>query len=248
MSLETRNINDVKSIPLEVRGEILYQFLKMGISMREIGKKIPSLVALDGWQAWAIIHFYGFSKQDKGLYTNITLKNLTKRLLMLNEREIEEFHLAEDCLENIVLTYHLNLAESDGTDIFRNITARTGQYKLRKLVMENYHHQCALCKISNSKLLMIHQIKPWLDATKEERVNPNNAMILCRLHETLFAKGFLSLSDQYEVIFSSALDFQEEGISTQLTFKPPKQDPPGKEFLKAHREKFKLVVSQGCIF
>lgn len=248
MRLEVRNINYVKSIPFEVRANVLYQFLKVGISMREIGKAIPDIIELDGWQVWAIIHFYGFDKNQKGFYQNITLKNLTKRLVDLDEKEIEQFHLSVETLEEVILAYHLNSSESDGTDIFRNIKIKTEQYKLREQLLANYNHKCAFCKISNSKLLMNHHIKSWLKSTKEERVNPRNSIILCSLHDALFENGLLSLSDQYEVIFSSDVDIREQGISIDLKFDQPKQDPPAAMFLKEHREKFNLVISQGRIF
>ena len=248
MRLEIRNINYVKSIPLEVRGKVLYQFLNMGISMREIGKKIPEITELDGWQAWAIIHFYGFDKNHKGFYQNVTLKNLMKQLINLNEKEIEQFHLSTETLEEVILAYHLNLAESDGSDLFRNIKIKIEQYKLREQLLNNYHHKCALCKISTPQLLINHHIKSWLKSTKEERIDPQNSIILCSIHDALFENGLLSLSDQYEVIFSSDIDFKEQEIFTELTFDQPKQDPPAPKFLKQHREKFNLVISQGRIF
>lgn len=248
VKLEARNINYVKSIPLAVRGKVLYQFLKMGISMREIGKNIPEMAELDGWQAWTMIHFYGFDKSHKGFYQQITLKNLQKRLLALNEQELEQFHLAEASLEDISFTYHLMQLDSDGMDLFRNIKMRIRQQQLRQQLLKNYNHTCGFCKISHSKLLMTRHIKPWLESTQEERVEPSNAIILCSLHDTLFANGLLSLSDQYETILSSHVDFAEQGICTERPFALPIQDPPGRSFLRYHREKFNLVVSQGRIF
>ncbi len=248
MRLEIRNINYVKSISLEVRGKVLYQFLHIGISMREIGKNISDTVEIDGWQAWAIIHFYGFDKNHKGAYQQLTLKKLMKGLVNLSEKEIEEFHLSPETLEEVILAYHLNLAESDGADIFRNIKIKIEQYKLREQLLDNYHHKCAFCKISSPKLLMNHHIKSWAKATKEERVDPQNSIILCSLHDALFENGLLSLSDQYEVVFSSDLDCTEQGISMDIRFCQPQRHPPGLRFLKEHRERFNLVISQGRIF
>lgn len=248
VKLEARNINYVKSIPLEIRGKVLYQFLKMGISMREIGKTIPEMAELDGWQAWAMIHFYGFDKNHKGFYQQITLKNLLKRLLDLNEQELEQFHLAEETLEDINFTYYLMQLDSDGVDLFRNIKMRMDQHQLREQLLKNYNHTCAFCKISYSKLLMTRHIKPWLESNKAERVDPTNAIILCSLHDALFANGLLSLSDQYEAIFSSDVDFTEQDICTARPFAVPPQYPPARSFLRYHREKFNLVVSQGRIF
>lgn len=248
MRLEVRKINYVKSIPIEVRSKVLYQFLKIGTSMREIGKKIPNIAELDGWNAWAIIHFYGFDKNCKGFYINITFRKLIEQLVDLNESEIEQFHLSEETLEDVMTEYNLNAAESDGTDVFRNIKTRKNQNKLRKKLLENYKNKCAFCKVSNSKLLITRHIKTWLESSKEERVNPKNAIILCRLHDALFENGFISLSDKYEVVFSPNFDFSDQGISTDIRFDEPKQDPPGLLFLKEHREKFNLKISQGRFF
>lgn len=248
MRLEVRNINYVKSIPLEVRAQVLYQFLNMGISMREIGKKIHGMEELDGWQAWAMIHFYGFTKHHKGVYQQSSLRILTKRLLNLNEKEIEELHLSEETLEDVILAYHLNAADVESTNIFRNIKSRIEQYKLRKLLLENYKNQCAFCKISHTKLLRTSHIKPWVESTNEERINPQNSILLCSLHDALFQNGLLSLSDQYEVIFSADLDTQEQGISAELTFEQPKENPPSLLLLGEHRRNFNLVISQGRIF
>jgi len=248
MRLEVRNINYVKTVPIEIRAKVLYQFLKIGTSMREIGKNIPNMAELDGWKAWAIIHFYGFDKNCKGFYINLSLKNLMERLVSLNESEIEQFHLSEETLEDVITEYYLNATDSDGTDVFRNIKTRKDQNKLRKQLLENYNNKCALCKISNPKLLMTRHIKPWLESSLAERIDPKNSIILCKLHDALFKNGFISLSDKYEVVFSPEFDFDDQEISIDIRFDYPNQEPPGLLFLKEHREKFNLKISQGRFF
>lgn len=248
MALDIRNIAYVKSIPIEIRAKVLYEFLKKGTSMREIGKKISNVPELDGWNSWSIIHFYGFDKSAKGFYTTITLKKLIEELGKLNENEIEQFYLSEKTLEDVTTEYNLHQMDSDGSDVFRNIKTRKDQNKLRKQLLENYNHSCALCNISNSKLLMTRHIKSWLESSKEERVNPKNAIILCKIHDALFENGFIALSNQYEVIFSSNFDFSAQGISTDLRFTCPNQDPPDLIFLREHRKKNKLAISQSRFF
>lgn len=248
MGLEVRTIHYIKGLPVAIKAKVLYEYLKKGTSMHEIGRKISNIAELDGWNSWSIIHFYGFGKNDKGLYTNITLKKLIEQVGDLNENEIEEFHLAEKNLEDIITDYNLLLMDSDGTDVFRNIKARKGQHELRLQLLENYHHNCALCKISNPKLLITSHIKPWSESSHAERIDPKNAMILCKLHNDLFASGFISLSDKYEVILSTNFDFSSQEISTELNFVCPTQDPPNSLFLTEHRKKNNLTITQRRFF
>ncbi|WP_378956355.1 HNH endonuclease [Pelosinus sp. sgz500959] len=216
--------------------------------MRDIGIKISRHTKLDGWNSWSIIHFYGFNKNAKGFYTHITLKKLIEELGTLNENEMEQFYLSEKTLEDIMIESNLNLIDSDATDVFRNIKIRIGENKLRKQLLENYNHTCALCKISNPKLLMTRHIKTWIESSREERINPKNAILLCKLHDALFENGFISLSDQYEVIFSTNFDFNDQGISTDIRFTCPKQDAPDPIFMLEHRKKNNLTISQSRFF
>jgi len=248
MGLEVRNITYVKSIPIEIRAKVLYEFLKKGTSMREIGKRISTNTELDGWNCWSIIHFYGFNRKDKGVYTNITLQKLIKQVGILNEEEIEQFYLADQTIEDIMIEYHLTLTDKDSTDVFRSINTKKGQIKLRAQLLANYHHSCALCKISNFKLLITSPIKSWPESSTEERINPKNAILFCTLHDALFQNGFISLSDNYEVIYSPNFDFSNQGISTDIAFSCPKQDPPDLRLLTEHRKKHNLTITQRGFF
>ena len=248
MGLEVRNITYVKSIPVEIRAKVLYEFLKKGTSMREIGKKISASTELDGWNCWSIIHFYGFDRKDKGVYTNITLQKLIKQVGILNEEEIEQFYLADKTTEDIMMEYHLSLADKDSTDVFRSINMKKGQIKLRAQLLGNYNHSCALCKISNLKLLITSPINSWSESSVEVQVNPKNAIVFCTLHDALFQNGFLSLSDKYEVIYAPDFDFTNQGISTDAIFSCPKQDPPDLRLLAEHRKKHNLTIIQRGFF
>jgi len=95
---------------------------------------------------------------------------------------------------------------------------------------------------------MTSHIKSWSEASSEEHRKPNHAILLCKLHDTLFESGFISLSDTYEVIFSTNFDFSSQGISTDIRFMRPKQDLPDLKFLLAHRKKNNLTITQSRFF
>lgn len=233
--LDKRRINFVKSLPLDVKAQVLYEFLKKGTSNRNIERLLDGLDELDGWQAWSVIHFYGFDGKSKAKYPMLTLKKIKDSLLNVSVEDLEEFHLADS--DKTEISPKIVFTENDGKDILRTIKTRQGQYKLRKALLQNYSSKCALCNISNPKLLITSHIKTWSASTAEERVNPANGILLCNLHDGLFEHGFISLTDNYEVIYSPNFDFEGQGLTKDLKFTTPVSDPPLSTFLNAHRVK-----------
>jgi len=222
--LDQRRINFVKSLPIKVRAKVLYEFLNKGTSNRNIEKLLDELEELDGWQAWSVIHFYGFDRYGKAKYRNLTLKNIEDSITNVNVDELEEFHLGKGEEEEVYSK--INFTENDGKDVFRTIKTRQGQYKLRKALLQNYQSKCALCNISDPKLLITSHVKTWSASTAEERVNPSNGILLCKLHDGLFENGYISLSNDYEVLYSPSFDFDGQEISKNVTFTKPRSDNP----------------------
>ena len=235
--LDQRRINFVKNLPMEVRARVLYEFLKKGTSNRNIERKLESLAEEDGWQAWAVIHFYGFNGSNKARYPNLNLEGMIRELQKLNEDELEELHLFEEAAPQKV-SHNVVISKNDGRDIFHPIKVRQGQNKLRKILLFNYESKCALCDITDPKLLITSHIKAWAKSSPEERIDPRNGILLCRLHDGLFDSGFISLSDSYEVLYAKNFGFKRQGISTDLSFRVPSSSPPDSKFLKEHRRKY----------
>lgn len=235
--LDKRRINFVKGLSLDIRAEVLYEFLNQGTSNREIERKIPELAEEDGWQAWCVIHFYGFDKNHKARY-NTSLKKIREQLEALNEDELSELHLDDEPSQNFKPIQQMN--NNDGKDVFRLIKQRQGQHKLRKMLLRNYNSKCALCEISDPNLLVTSHINTWSASNQQDRVDPTNAILLCKLHDALFEHGIISFSDNYEVIYLHSYDFESQGIVTDLKFRPPSIEPPGKDFLSIHRLKHNL--------
>lgn len=189
----------------------------------------------DGWQAWAVIHFYGFDGKSKAKYPTLTLKKIKESLLNVNVEDLEEYHLATGNEKEILLK--VNFKENDGKDVLRTIKARQGQYKLRKVLLQNYQSKCAMCEINHPKLLITSHIKTWSVSSADERINPANSILLCKLHDGLFEYGFISLTNDYKVLYSPSFNFEGQGIGKNITFTKPIYDMPSNEFLKEHRVK-----------
>ena len=220
--LDQKKIKLVKKLSIDEQAKMIYEFLRNG-TVNE--------------QTQSVIEFYGIHANQKAQYPDLTLEEVKKGLQQFNETELEELHSEDE--EQLEKIGYIMMNENDGKDVFRTIKTRVGQHKLRKILLQNYNYQCAMCDISHPKLLVTSHIKPWADSSPEERIDPRNAILLCKLHDALFENGFISLSDEYEVIFPehSDFDFAGQGIQTNIRFKTPLKDAPSPVFLKEHRQK-----------
>jgi predicted restriction endonuclease len=228
-------INDVLQTDPIIRAEVLFKFLVEGKSHRQIERERPELIRNDGWSSWKIVQFFGFGDNDKGRYSNLNIQNVISQL---QDQDVELNDFAEYHTENNILGSEKNY--NDGTDILRNIKSRVGQAKLRKIVLTNYQTKCALCDIDSKDLLVASHIKHWSKSLQNERIDPTNTILLCKLHDGLFENGHLSFEDTLTIIFKDANRLIEQGILTTLTFRNPTQEPPNIIYLKNHRDKHKL--------
>lgn len=86
-----------------------------------------------------------------------------------------------------------------------NSPARYGQSQYRKSLIEKYNCTCALCNMDLDYVLVASHAMPWRDCTStHQRLSPNNGLLLCEYHDSLFDKGLITFdtSSNYEVIFS----------------------------------------------
>ena len=229
--LSKNAINDVEKQPLKVRVDVLYKFLVEGKSHRRIEREKEELIINDGWNSWKIVHFYGFENNNKGKHPKLSSQMILKQISDVNFKDFSEFHLENN---------FINKNTNDGKDILRLIKTRVGQSKLRKIVLLNYGNCCALCKIGINNLLVTSNIKPWADCNINERIDPKNAILLCKLHDGLFDNGLISFKDDLQVIFKNKQKLNNYGISTKLVFRTPKSDTPSKDYLEYHRKQNKF--------
>lgn len=94
----------------------------------------------------------------------------------------------------------------------REILIRIKQSSFRKKVLENFDHKCCLTGVAENELLVASHIIPW--ATKiETRLSPHNGLCFSILYDSLFDKGYFTLSNRYEIVVTSKLD--ELSLQTQ---------------------------------
>jgi hypothetical protein len=85
---------------------------------------------------------------------------------------------------------------------------------LRTLVLSRDGNKCQLCDINDDRLLICSHIKPW--STGEDRLDMNNALTLCRMHDGLFDKGFISFDQTGNMLASSEAVLGAEALKTFL--------------------------------
>lgn len=101
--------------------------------------------------------------------------------------------------------------------------ARKGQDVYRRKLLDKYNHRCALCSISGDYLLTASHAKPWRDCdSTHEKLSEHNGLLLCKNHDALFDKGYITINPlTYKVEYSARLDnFNLELIKSSIKREP----------------------------
>lgn len=91
------------------------------------------------------------------------------------------------------------------TEKERLIKARVGQGKFKKLLILR-ECKCALCGVTDPRLLIASHIKPWSLSNNQERLDLHNGLLLCPNHDSLFDKNLISFTNQGGIIISPTID------------------------------------------
>lgn len=116
------------------------------------------------------------------------------------------------------------------------IQARVGQGKFRSQLIE-YWGGCSICGCEMYPILIASHIKPWQYCDNAQRLDPFNGLLLIPNFDKLFDKGYITFSDEGEIICSKLLSDSEMkilGINNKLHLS--KIDSQHLVYLKYHRE------------
>lgn len=115
---------------------------------------------------------------------------------------------------------------------------RIGQEKFRKSLLDFWGGACTVTNIKNKKeLLRASHIKPWRDASSNERLNKYNGLLLTPNLDVLFDSGFITFDDSGKIIISSKMshtDLHKMGVTKKMSLREIHQRH--KIFLEYHRE------------
>jgi len=124
----------------------------------------------------------------------------------------------------------------------RQGTAKQRVYQdfFRRSVLASYDATCCVCQCDLSPLLVASHIIPWsLDV--KNRLNPENGLCLCLLHDGAFDRGLLAVTGTFHIRISksaksSRSSFVQDAI-VKYDSRPifmPRRFRPRQEFLDWH--------------
>lgn len=118
--------------------------------------------------------------------------------------------------EDEVVTSLLNDPESS-EDIYAKVKVRgTAQTLFRKALLKAYNSRCAVCGLSFEFALQAAHIVPWNTATKSQRLDVRNGILLCATHHCLYDQGHLKIKENYTVEISNQISLKSR-YDTLLT-------------------------------
>jgi putative restriction endonuclease len=77
---------------------------------------------------------------------------------------------------------------------------RVNQHFFRSIVLAGYQSRCAICALPFTSLLVASHIVPW-SIDKKLRMNPQNGLCLCAIHDRAFDCGLLIITCDYKIEF-----------------------------------------------
>lgn len=123
------------------------------------------------------------------------------------------------------------------TEIEQLIKARIGQSEFRKMLLQR-DKKCVICGISQDAFLIASHIKPWSQSNHNERLDPNNGLLLCTIHDTIFDKGYISFMDTGSVLISPKLNSSLRNAYNITSNTKIVLSSQQCHYMKSHRAKF----------
>lgn len=116
--------------------------------------------------------------------------------------------LLADCNTEIANTEALQASllasNTAGWDTERTIKARIAQGAFRRLLFHSQGCHCRLCNIAIESVLRASHIKEWAAASREERIDSENGLLLCATHDALFDRHLISFDPNTGALLISA--------------------------------------------
>ena len=122
------------------------------------------------------------------------------------------------------------------------VQARVGQGLFKDRV-SRFEKRCRLTFVDNPTHPVGSHIKPWREASNEERLHGGNGLLLTPTADHLFDRGFISFEDGGEVIISPVADrvsLLRMGLNAQKPPAPIAFNADQKHFLTYHRKEIFL--------
>ena len=117
------------------------------------------------------------------------------------------------------------------------VTSRVGQGYYRQQVREKWSDTCPITGLSIPSLLISSHIKRWSESSNEERLDPENGILLSPNADALFDKHLISFSKEGSLLLSPHID---QRILVRMGLDPDSEievTAGMQEYLQHHRDK-----------
>lgn len=221
--------------------EIIHLANIIGRTAGSVAMRLNNFASVDPFhQQRGIGGLPGGKKQVEPIWNEFI--NNKQELLFESERilaEKEKITLEEKFEETLKGTEHLK-----GEYKLREIKTRVNQNVFRQIVIANYNGKCAVTGIDIPDLLVASHIVPW-SKNEKERLNPENGICLSPLYDRAYDKGYISITEKYEIILSKDLKLKSKQEYHTKYFASlngskiilPQKYYPNKTFLQYHLDK-----------
>jgi hypothetical protein len=131
------------------------------------------------------------------------LKNYREFLEYLDKQK--DICVSADKIDDEINRIEYGLDKIEDPEKLTIIKSRIGQTRFRAGLLEKYK-KCQLCSIDIEDLLVASHIKPWFKSAGEEKLDLNNGLLLCCLHDKLFDLGLISFNENGNIVIVDRID------------------------------------------
>lgn len=166
-----------------------------------VALKLTNFASFDPYlQSRGIKGMKNAGKMDKGVWNEFV--NNWEDLIFESENILATLQGKNKILSD---TESISIDKLDNEDKYRKIKTRVNQRFFRQVILNNYSYRCAICNINIPDLLIAGHIIPW-SANKKERLNPQNGICFCSLHDKAFDRGLIGINEDYKIVISRDLN------------------------------------------
>ncbi|MDW7755482.1 MAG: HNH endonuclease signature motif containing protein [Brevefilum sp.] len=163
--------------------------------------------------------------------------NTGNYVFLVDNINIGQEDLPETAIDVAIKTGRLQFNDISTDERLIEARQRVGQDRLRFWTLINYQSQCALCDISDQRLLVASHIARWADYPKG-RGDLSNIICLCRWHDPLIEYGLISFSNGHEILKKPTKSQMLTKILDETNiYQEPLAMPLSSEYLEIHRKK-----------
>lgn len=218
--------------------EIVHLAGIIGRTPNSVAMRLNNFASVDPYhQQRGVVGLVGGKKQVEPIWQEFI--NNKEELLFESEKilaELEHASLEDKFAEDLE-----GLGNYKGEDKMREVKTRVNQSIFRQIVISNYTGRCAITGIDVSQLLVASHILPWSKSI-DDRLNPENGICLSSLYDKAYDKGYIGITEKFEVIISKELRARKNetyydkhfSFLENLKIQAPAKYYPNKRFLQFH--------------